>query len=93
MLDLPNLEKDTLELGFEVMRDFGDGGGASGRQEASRECVCVAWGRNSHGQVGSAGGAGTGLGLYVSYNMAMKQGGDLTAANRPDGGAEFTTMV
>ena len=25
MLDLPNLEKDTLELGFEVMRDFGDG--------------------------------------------------------------------
>ena len=25
MLDLPNLEKDTLKLGFEVMRDFGDG--------------------------------------------------------------------
>ncbi|MAS07862.1 MAG: PAS domain-containing sensor histidine kinase [Ahrensia sp.] len=38
-------------------------------------------------------GAGTGLGLYVSYNMAMKQGGDLTAANRPDGGAEFTVRV
>ena len=38
-------------------------------------------------------GAGTGLGLYVSYNMAMKQGGDLTAANRPNGGAEFTVRV
>ena len=38
-------------------------------------------------------GAGTGLGLYVSYNMAMKQGGDLTAANRPEGGAEFTVRV
>jgi len=25
MLDLPNNEKDTLELGFTVMRDFGDG--------------------------------------------------------------------
>ena len=25
MLDLPNLEKDTLGLGFDVMRDFGDG--------------------------------------------------------------------
>ncbi len=25
MLDLPNLEKDTLKLGFDVMRDFGDG--------------------------------------------------------------------
>ncbi|MFZ2102291.1 MAG: ATP-binding protein, partial [Oricola sp.] len=38
-------------------------------------------------------GAGTGLGLYVSYNMAVKQGGDLTAANRPGGGAEFTLRV
>ncbi len=25
MLDLPNLEKETLKLGFDVMRDFGDG--------------------------------------------------------------------
>ena len=38
-------------------------------------------------------GAGTGLGLYISYNMAMKQGGDLTAANRPGGGAEFTLRI
>lgn len=38
-------------------------------------------------------GAGTGLGLYVSYNMAIKQGGDLTAANRPTGGAEFTVRI
>ena len=38
-------------------------------------------------------GAGTGLGLYISYNMAVKQGGDLTAANRPGGGAEFTLRI
>ncbi|GAB4356385.1 MAG: ATP-binding protein [Oricola sp.] len=38
-------------------------------------------------------GEGTGLGLYVSYNMAIKQGGDLTAGNRPEGGAEFTVRV
>ncbi len=38
-------------------------------------------------------GTGTGLGLYVSYSMAMKQGGDLTAANRPEGGAEFTLRI
>jgi two-component system sensor histidine kinase HupT/HoxJ len=38
-------------------------------------------------------GSGTGLGLYVSYNMAVKNGGDLTAANRPEGGAEFTLRI
>jgi two-component system sensor histidine kinase HupT/HoxJ len=38
-------------------------------------------------------GTGTGLGLYVSYNMAVKQGGDLTAANRPGGGALFTLRI
>ncbi|MBO6757322.1 MAG: PAS domain-containing protein [Roseibium sp.] len=38
-------------------------------------------------------GSGTGLGLYVSYNMAVKQGGDLRAANRPEGGAEFTLWI
>ena len=35
-------------------------------------------------------GSGTGLGLYVSYNMAAKQGGHLSVENRPEGGAEFT---
>ncbi|WP_322990999.1 ATP-binding protein, partial [Hoeflea sp.] len=38
-------------------------------------------------------GSGTGLGLYISYNIALKQGGDLTVANRPGGGAEFTLKV
>jgi two-component system sensor histidine kinase HupT/HoxJ len=38
-------------------------------------------------------GSGTGLGLYVSYNMALKQGGELRAANRPEGGAEFTLRI
>ena len=38
-------------------------------------------------------GRGTGLGLYVSYGLAQKQGGTLTAANRPGGGAQFTLTV
>lgn len=38
-------------------------------------------------------GRGTGLGLYVSYGLAQKQGGTLTATNRPGGGAQFTLMV
>ena len=38
-------------------------------------------------------GSGTGLGLYVSYNMALKLGGDLQASNREDGGAEFTLRM
>ncbi len=38
-------------------------------------------------------GQGTGLGLYVSYSMAQKHGGDLTAANRPGGGALFTLRI
>ncbi|MCI4666404.1 MAG: ATP-binding protein [Neomegalonema sp.] len=38
-------------------------------------------------------GQGTGLGLYVSYGMAAKSGGDLTVANAPDGGAIFTLRL
>lgn len=38
-------------------------------------------------------GKGTGLGLYVSYNLVKEQGGDLTAANRPEGGAVFTIRL
>lgn len=38
-------------------------------------------------------GQGTGLGLYVSYSMAQKLGGTLTAANRPEGGAVFTLRI
>lgn len=38
-------------------------------------------------------GTGTGLGLYVSYTMAEKQGGSLEAANLPEGGAVFTLRI
>ncbi len=34
-------------------------------------------------------GQGTGLGLYISYGLARDLGGDLTAGNRPEGGAAF----
>jgi len=34
-------------------------------------------------------GHGTGLGLYISYGLARDLGGDLEAANHPDGGAVF----
>lgn len=38
-------------------------------------------------------GAGTGLGLYVSYTMAGKLGGGLDYADAPGGGAQFTLRL
>lgn len=34
-------------------------------------------------------GKGTGLGLSISYSLVSEHGGELSAANRPQGGAEF----
>ena len=36
---------------------------------------------------------GTGLGLAVSYGLVRAHGGSLTAANRPEGGAEFVIRL
>jgi two-component system, NtrC family, sensor kinase len=36
---------------------------------------------------------GTGLGLWISRTLVQRYGGDLRAANRPDGGAEFTVLL
>ncbi len=36
---------------------------------------------------------GTGLGLAIARQLAKAQGGDLTAANHPQGGAVFTLML
>ncbi len=39
-------------------------------------------------------GKGTGLGLYISYGLATEQcGGDLSATNHPEGGAEFVLSL
>jgi signal transduction histidine kinase len=38
-------------------------------------------------------GKGTGLGLVISKDLVEKQGGTLTAANRPDGGALLTVRI
>ena len=37
--------------------------------------------------------SGTGLGLYVSHAIAERLGGELTAANRPEGGCAFTVRI
>lgn len=38
-------------------------------------------------------GVGTGLGLTLAYDLARQHGGELSAANRPDGGAAFTVWL
>jgi two-component system NtrC family sensor kinase len=38
-------------------------------------------------------GKGTGIGLYVSHAIAERLGGDLTAANRAEGGCAFTVRL
>jgi two-component system sensor histidine kinase HupT/HoxJ len=38
-------------------------------------------------------GKGTGLGLYISYNLAVEQGGELQVANHPQGGAVFSLIL
>src|SRR5471032_1791918 len=38
-------------------------------------------------------GKGTGLGLSISYDIIKRIGGDITAENRPEGGARFTIIL
>jgi C4-dicarboxylate-specific signal transduction histidine kinase len=38
-------------------------------------------------------GKGTGLGLSISYDIIKRMGGDITAENRPEGGARFTIVL
>ena len=38
-------------------------------------------------------GEGTGLGLWISFSIVRECGGSISAANRPQGGAEFVIRL
>ena len=40
-----------------------------------------------------AAGEGTGLGLWISFSIIREYGGAITAANRPEGGAQFVIRL
>jgi signal transduction histidine kinase len=40
-----------------------------------------------------ASGQGTGLGLVICRDLVEKQGGTITVANQPEGGAMFTVQL
>ena len=81
----PELRIDMSASGDEVQLRFADNGPGIAPEHLSRVFDPFFTTKSV--------GKGTGLGLSISYGIVEQHGGQLSVANRPQGGAEFTLTL
>ncbi len=105
--DGPQLQQVFLNLINNAMDEIGEGGTIEIRTSVEDNKKLVAeFSDNGHGIkpenlkrifdpffTTKDPGKGTGLGLYVSYDIVKKLGGTISAANKNSGGAVFTIVL
>ncbi len=107
MTDGPQLQQVFLNLINNAIDEIGQGGIIEIRTAIERNTKLVAeFADNGHGIkpenlkrifdpffTTKDPGKGTGLGLYISYDIVKKLGGTISVANRNSGGAVFTIVL
>ncbi len=106
MIDGPQLQQVFLNLLNNAIDEIGQGGLIEIRTEVVDNKIMVEFADNGKGIkeenlkrifdpffTTKDPGKGTGLGLYISYDIVKKLGGSIKVANRTSGGAVFTISL